>query len=102
MHILVETASPVPSPPRKGSYRQNPETTGHQPPGAALGHSSAIAAGRLGPVSRSSNECTEHGWGHRSIRSRTTWRHTSRPVARIGAPKLWAYTSSRGTVLDST
>ena len=67
-----------------------------------LGHSSAIAAGRLGPVSWSRHDRTEHGWGHRAMRSRTTWRHTSQPVSGIGMPKLWAYTSSRGTAVAST
>jgi hypothetical protein len=45
---------------------------------------------------------TGHGGAHRSTRSRTTWRHKSQPVSEIGMPKLWAYTSSRGTAVAST
>jgi len=33
---------------------------------------------------------TEQSGAHRSMRSRATWRHTSRPVPGIGMPKLWA------------
>jgi hypothetical protein len=59
-------------------------------------------AGRLGPESRPRHDRTGHGWGHRAMRSRTTWRHTSQPASGIGMPKLWAYTSSRGTTVAST
>ena len=64
--------------------------------------SSAIAAVRPVPVPWSGHYRTERGWGHRAMRSRATWRHASEPVPGIGMPKLWAYTSSRGTVLAST
>jgi hypothetical protein len=69
---------------------------------AARMWSGAIAAGRLGPESRPRHDRTGHGWGHRAMRSRTTWRHTSQPASGIGMPKLWAYTSSRGTAVAST
>ena len=45
---------------------------------------------------------TEHGWGHRLPNSWATWRHKSEPVSGIGMPKLWAYTSSRGTAVAIT
>ena len=45
---------------------------------------------------------TRRGGAHRLTSSRATWRHASRPVSGIGRPKLWAYTSSRGTAVAST
>ena len=39
---------------------------------------------------------------HRPMRSLATWRHTWQPACLTGMPKLWAYTSSRGTTVAST
>jgi hypothetical protein len=55
---------------------------------------------RLAPAG--GHDRTGHGCGHRAMRSRTTFRQASLPVSGIGMPKLWAYTSSRGTAVAST
>ena len=39
---------------------------------------------------------------HRPMRSRATCRHTWQRACFTGRPKLWAYTSSRGTAVAST
>ncbi len=55
-----------------------------------------------GSSSRRGHDRTGHGGAHRPVRSRATRCHTSRPVSGTGMPKLWAYTSSRGTAVAST
>ena len=45
---------------------------------------------------------TGQSGAHRPMRSRATCRHTWQPVCLTGMPKLWAYTSSRGTTVVST
>ena len=70
-------------------------------PGRPRAQREVIMTGWTGLWSRG-HDRTGHGGAHRSMRSRTTWRHTSQPVSGIAMPKLWAYTSSRGTAVAST
>src|SRR6185369_5297466 len=57
---------------------------------------------RLAPLPLGCHDGTFPRGTHRSMRSWATPRHTSRPVLGIGTPKLWAYTSRRGTDVRNT
>ena len=73
--------------------------------GLAAGAGAGPAVGLISSSAGSwwrGHDRTEHGGAHRLMSSRTTRRQKSEPVSGIGMPKLWAYTSSRGTAVAST
>jgi hypothetical protein len=98
--------------PDHGPYRACQGGTGHLRPPSGPGLPACelpakpcSARGRPRPWTLArprDHDRTRHGGEHRLTSSRATRSHTSLPVSGIGMPKLWAYTSSRGTAVAST